>query len=149
MFKRRKVDRRAGARRDDSGLEPRRRGADRRQGERRKFIRLAYPIASGPEIMNIRSQVVGLTAKAVRFFVSDLCPQKSSLQQGGKINITLKFHDGEVFKTAATILRQDQYQPEREYFVCFFDDELSQERIEKEKEYLLEKFPEFCKDGFD
>jgi hypothetical protein len=117
-------------------------GADRRQGKRRQYPRLAYPLAVAPQILNMRSQVVGISAKAVRFFFSDFDPQASTLKQGSKIKITLRFHDGQVVKTTATVLRRDQYQEDREHFVCLFDHELPPERIDREQTYLQKKFPD-------
>jgi hypothetical protein len=90
----------------------------------------------------MRSQVVGLSAKAVRFFFSDFDPQASSLKLGAKIKIFLKFHDGQVFKTVGTVLRKDHYEEEKEHFVCLFHPELPPERIDKEIAYLQKKFPE-------
>ena len=117
-------------------------GVDRRQGKRRQYPRLAYPLAAAPQVLNMRSQVVGISAKAVRFFFSDFDPQRSTLKQGGKVKITLRFHDGQVIKTTGTVLRRDQYQEEREHFVCLFDQELPPERVDKEQAYLQKKFPD-------
>ena len=149
MFKRRKIDRRGSEQRDESRADAGRRASDRRRQDRRYGFRLAYPIGAAPQIVNIRSQVVGLTPKAVRFFVVDFNPQKSSLKKGEKIELSLRFHDGQVIKTAGTISRQEQYQEGKDYFVCLLDEELPQERLDKERQYLIEKFPDFCKDGFD
>jgi hypothetical protein len=149
VFKRRKIDRRAGEQRDESRADAGRRASDRRKQDRRCGYRLAYPIGAAPEIVNIRSQVVGLTQKAVRFFVADFNPQKSSLKQGEKIEFSLKFHDGEVIEMAGIIAKQDQSPTGREYFLCLLDEELPQERLDKERQYLIEKFPDFCRDSFD
>jgi hypothetical protein len=149
VFKRRKIDRRAGEQRDESRADAGRRASDRRKQDRRCSYRLAYPIGAAPEIINIRSQVVGLSLNAVRFFVVDFNPQKSSLDKGGKIKLSLKFHDGQVIETVGTISRQELYQAGREYFICLLDEKLPQERLDKERQYLIEKFPDFCRDSFD
>jgi hypothetical protein len=145
VFERRKGKRRQGERRDAARAVTGRRASDRREKDRRYGFRLAYPIGAAPEIVNIRSQVIGLTAKAVRFFISDFNLQGLSLKQGDKIDIALRFHDGQVIKTTGTISRREQYQAGREYFICLFEQDLPQERLDKEQTYLLENFPDFCK----
>lgn len=146
MFERRKGDRRGDGRREEPRAGAGRRASDRRNQDRRSSYRLAYPIGAAPRILNIRSQVVGLTQKAVRFFVADFNPQKSRLKLGAKIEMSLKFHDGEIIKTAGVVSKQENYQTGKEYFLCLFDEPLTQERFDKEHQYLKEKFPDFCKD---
>ncbi len=146
-MERSRFDRRKQQRRRDeldvvARLRVDRRGTDRRQRARRQCSRLAYPLAAAPQVLNMRSQVVGISVKAVRFFFSDFDPQRATLKKGGKVKITLKFHDGQVIKMTATVLRRDQYQEEREYFVCLFERELPQARINKEQVYLQKKFPD-------
>jgi hypothetical protein len=96
----------------------------------------------------MRSQVISISAKAVRFFLADSNPRRSTLKEGKKINVILKFHDGQIFRMTGTILRREKYQPGREHFVCLFERQLPQERISKEQAYLLENFPDFCGDKF-
>jgi hypothetical protein len=92
----------------------------------------------------MRLQVVGISAKAVRFFVPDFVPQKSALKEGSKINIAIKFHDGQIVRRSGVIIRREQCQEGREHFVGLFERELPQERINKEHAYLLKNFPDFC-----
>jgi len=141
-FERRKQRRRRDELDAVDSLSINRRETDRRQKKRRQYPRIPYPLAAAPQVLNMRSQVVGISAKAVRFFFSDFDPQASKLKRGVRVKINLKFHDGEVIKTTGTILRKDWYQEEREYFVCLFDQELLQERIDKEKAYLQKEFPD-------
>lgn len=134
---------------DDDGADANqntdRRRTDRRQRvDRRQCIRLAYPLAAAPIVTNMHLQIVGISEKAIRFFISDFNPQRLALKGGNKIFMVLKFHDGEVVKRSGTILREDTYHDEKEYFVCLFDRHLPGQRIEKEKAHLLEKFPDFC-----
>jgi len=117
-------------------------GTDRRQRKRRQYPRIAYPLAAAPVVLNMRSQVVGISAKAIRFFFSDFDPQIATLKLGAKVEISLKFHDGQVFKMTGTVLRRDRYQEEKEHFVCLFQPELPPERIDKELAYLKKKFPD-------
>ncbi|MFA5292880.1 MAG: hypothetical protein WC496_07600 [Phycisphaerae bacterium] len=142
------IDRRKGQRRENpQDVETNNRKADRRQtDDRRQCRRIAYPLAAAPAIVGMRLQVVGLSAKAVRFFIPDINPQGLAFKEGDKLNIALKFHDGQVINRGGTISRQDKYETDREYFVCLFDRHLPQERMEMEKEYLLAKFPDFCKE---
>ena len=95
MFDRRKRLRREGERGADSCSGTDRRAAERRQEDKRQGDRIAYPIGAAPEIVNIRSQVVGLSIKAVRFFIPDFIPKELALEKGDKVNIDLKFHDAE------------------------------------------------------
>jgi hypothetical protein len=120
------------------------RSDDRRQNERRGSHRLAYPLAAAPEIMNLNVQVVGITAKAIRFFVCDFNPNKAAFNKDSKFNFIIKFHDGQIIKKTGTIIREDKYQEDKTYFIYLFDNELPQERIQKEEEYLLKNFPGFC-----
>ncbi len=117
-----------------------RRVADRRRGERRQYARVAYPLMTAPQILNMQALVISLSAKAVRFFFSAFDPQESSLEQGGKVELILKFHDGQVIETRGTILRKVRYRQDKEYFVCLFDKELPRVLIEKERAYLQKKF---------
>jgi len=139
---RRKQQRRRGIPDDTAHPCVNHRRTDRRRGERRQCSRFTYPPMAAPQILNMQTQVVGISAKAVRFFFSDFDPQESSLKQGSKVKITLRFHDGQVIKTSGTILRKDQYRKDKEYFVCLFEKELPQARIEKERAYLKKKFPD-------
>ena len=142
---RRKRERRVSERRDTvcSGADNQKAG-DNTQREKRQGLRLAYPLAAAPEIMNMRLQVVGISAKAIRFFVPDFIRQKLTLKNGSKLNIVIKFHDGHIAKRSGTITRQEQCQEGREHFVCLFERLLPKERIDKEHAYLLKNFPDFC-----
>lgn len=124
-----------------------RRGTDRRQKKRRQCPRIVYPLAAAPVVLNMRSQVVGLSAKAIRFFFSDFDPQKAALKPGARIKIALKFHDGQVFEMTGDVLKKDQYQQEKAYFVCLFQPQLPQERIDKELAHLQKKFPDISSEG--
>ncbi len=148
MFDRRKRLRREGEHKAASRPGTDRRTAERRQEEKRQGDRIAYPIGAAPEIVNIRSQVVGLSVKAVRFFIPDFIPKKLALKKGDKVNIALKFHDGQVIRRSGTILRLDKHHSDREYFVLLFERQLPQERINKEWAYLLDNFPDFCLEDF-
>jgi hypothetical protein len=141
---RRKQDRRQGDRRDVANPDTGKQEAGKTGKEKRQCIRLAYPLAAAPQITNMRLQVVGISAKAIRFFVPDVVSQKVTLKQGSKINIAIKFHDGQVVKRGGTILRQERSQEGREHFVCLFERHLPTERIDKEQAYLLKNFPDFC-----
>jgi hypothetical protein len=141
---RRKQDRRQGERRGDVKPDVVRQEADKTGKEKRQCLRLAYPLAAAPQITNMRLQVVGISAKAVRFFIPDFVSQESVLKEGSKINIAIKFHDGEIIKRGGTILKQERSQEGREHFVCLFERQLPTERIEKEHAYLLKNFPDFC-----
>ena len=65
-----------------------------------------------------------------------------TLKKGSKVEIDLKFHDGYVAEISGIILRKDKYQEDRDHFVCLFDKELPQERIDTERAYLLKEFPD-------
>lgn len=136
---RRKQQRREGVAEDAAHPGVDRRAADRRQEERRRHLRVIYPPMMAPQLLNMRALVISLSAKAVRFFFSDFDPQESSLKQGEKVEIILKFHDGQVFEAKGTILRKDRYRKDKEYFVCLFEKELPRGRIEKEQAYLQKK----------
>jgi len=143
------IDRRKGSRRENpQEVDTDNRKSDRRQtDDRRQCRRISYPLAASPAIVGMRVQVVGLSAKAVRFFIPDINPQGLAFKEGDKLDIALKFHDGQVIRRNGTISRQDKYETDREYFVCLFDRNLPQERMEMEKAYLLAKFPDFCRDA--
>lgn len=136
--------------RDAVGHDADNRKAKDGQREKREGIRLAYPLSAAvPRILDMRLQVVGLSAKAIRFFIPDIVQMKSALKKGSKINIAIKFHDGEILRRGGTILRQERYQEEREYFVFIFERHLPQARIDKELAYLKKNFPDFCSVIFD
>jgi hypothetical protein len=148
------VEKREQERGQDDGRDAAGRDADHQKAdggwkEKRQGIRLAYPLAAAPQIVNMRLQVVGLSVKAIRFFVPDIVSKKSALKKGSKINIAIKFHDGQVIKIGGTILRQERHQEEREHFVCLFERLLPKERIDKELAYLKKNFPDFCSIIFD
>ncbi|MGA2915936.1 MAG: hypothetical protein ABSE89_07930 [Sedimentisphaerales bacterium] len=150
-----RIDRRKRQRRRDrnvdtvDGLYIKRRGPDRRQKTRRDYPRVIYPLKIAPQVLNMRAQVVGISAKAVRFFFSDFDPQMATLKKGSKVKIDLKFHDGYVAKTSGIILRKDKYQEDRDHFVCLFDKEIPPKRIDKEQTYLLKKLPEISSEDLE
>ncbi|MBN1788162.1 MAG: hypothetical protein JW806_07180 [Sedimentisphaerales bacterium] len=137
-----------GEQRDESRAEAGRRKTDRRQNDRRAGVRIAYPIGAAPKILNIKSQVVGITPNAIRFFIADFNPQKSELKEGDRVKLSIKFRDSKVVKMNGTISRREKHYEDREFFVCLLDEGFPQERLDKEQAYLLKYFPDFCKDSF-
>lgn len=141
---RRKKQRRRENSEEINNLYLNRRGPDRRKQVRRECPRVIYPLRIAPQILNMRAQVVGISAKSVRFFFSDFDPQMENLKKQSKIRIEIRFHDGFVAKKNGVIIRKDKYQEDKDHFVCLFDKELPAERIEKEQTHLLKKLLTIC-----
>ena len=115
--------------------------------EKRHSDRLVYPLAAAPVILNMRAQIVGITAKAVRFFFADFDPQMGALKKGSKVKVNLKFHDEQASEISGVILRKDKYLEDKDHFVCLFDKELPQERMDTERAYLLKEFPDISNEA--
>jgi hypothetical protein len=141
---RRKQERRQGDRRGAKSDGISHKDSGKKNEEKRQCLRLAYPLAAAPQIINMRLQVVGLSAKAVRFFIPDFITHELTLKEGDKINIALKFNDGQIVKRGGRILKEEKCQEGRKHFICLFDRHLPVERIDKEQAYLLKNFPDFC-----
>ena len=128
-------------------------GSDRRQGgkrqvQRRQFFRVVYPLVAAPEISNLPAKVVDISVRAVKLVFSRYDANNANFDIGSKMDISLKFHDGQTIEKTGSILRKETDHAGKFYVVCIFDSDIPSAVINKEESYLLKNFPDFCRDKF-
>lgn len=143
----RQNDQRSGQRTDVHRLGSERRENDRKQVQRRQYFRVVFPpAAEAPEITNLSAKVIDISVKAVKFM---LPASEVNFTADSKIDMVLKFRDGQIINAVGTVLRQESDQLGKSVCVCIFDAEIPSAVINKEQSYLLKNFPDFCRKKFN
>jgi c-di-GMP-binding flagellar brake protein YcgR len=121
---------------------------DRRTSQRREYFRVVYPLHASPEITNLKAKVIDISIKGLRFEINIQDATNAKLAIDSKLNMNIKFHDGQTMEVAGVIIRQLEDQFGKSTFVVIFDQQIKSEVINKEQAYLLKNFPDFCRQKF-
>lgn len=121
--------------------------ADRRQGERRRSVRLYYPRSALPKVLNANFRVINISREAIGFVCQDNCEQCTHpITLKSVLDLKIQFHDGETLDVRVKILRcQRDLGWDEKYYAGVIEGAISAERIGKEQAYLLRHFPDFCR----
>lgn len=111
--------------------------------QRREFFRVFYPRKVRPEITTLNAKVIDISIKAMRFEIYNVHNCKIEILPDRKLELKLKFRDGQTIEVAGMILpRLDNRKGN--IYICIFDEAIPSEIIAKESAYLLKHFKKFC-----
>lgn len=122
-----------------------RRQEEKKHQQRRQYFRVVYPLHASPQITNLSARVVDISVNAIKFEIPTHSFDSANLAINSKINMSVKFHDGQDLEISGKILRR---QDGNSIFVCIFDRQIPGTLINKEQAYLLKNFPDFCRNKF-
>jgi len=116
--------------------------------QKRESARIVYPREDAAVIIETGYRVVDLSTRNIRFAATGSCSELYDLLESrNSMSLRIKLHEERVLQAECKILRQYYHPASHEnYFVCLFTDEIPTEVVEREREYLLKNFPDFCKD---
>jgi len=123
------------------------REGERRDRDRRRFARLAYPPTAAPKVLNANFRIADMSMKGIRLVCMNNCEQCTSpITIKSTVDLKIQFHDGEIIDIQVEILKCKRTLDwhERTY-AGFVENGISAERIAKEQAYLLSRFPDFCR----
>ena len=138
-------DRRHGDRRSDPTEVGGRRKTQRREGDRRKFIRLFYPTTAAPKVLNANFRILDISENGVKFLCRDNCEKCTDpISLKSVLNLKIQFHDGEVIDIKVKINRCECIPNGKDKtYAGTVAMGITAERIAKEETYLLNRSPQF------
>ena len=148
---RRSNDRRKSDEKSDFEIPSEQRKEQRRDRNRRKYVRLAYPHANSPKVLNANFCIVDISQKGIAFICRENCDECTDpISLKSIVELKIQFHDKEIIKIKVEILRCERTlnSPERTY-AGYVKKGISPERIAKEQTYLLSNFPDFLRASSD
>ena len=140
-------DRRQGDRRSDATAIGGIRDGERREGDRRQFVRLAYPPTTAPKILNANFRVADISQRGIKLVCRDNCEQCTSpITIKSIVDLKIQFHDGETIDIKVEILKCERsLDGHNKTYAGFFVNGISAERMAKEQACPLRHFPDFCR----
>ena len=123
----------------------RRKSNERRGRKRREYVRLVYPQASAPKVLNANFNIIDISQKGISFVCRDDCEEcKKPISINSTIDLKIQFHDGEIIDIEVEIRRCERtlHSQERTY-AGDVKKGITRKRIAKEEAYLKDNFPGF------
>jgi len=141
-------NRRQGGRRSDPTDVGGRRKTQRREGDRRKFVRLYYPPTAAPKVLNANYRILDMSENGIRFLCLDNCKECTDpITLKSILNLKIQFHDGEIVDIEVVIKRCECIPNTKDKtYAGLVASGITAERLDKEETYLLNRssynFPE-------
>ena len=137
-------NRRQGERRCDPNDVGGRRKVKRREGDRRKFVRLFYPPTAAPKVLNANYRVLDMSETGIKFLCRDRCQECTNpINLRSILDLKIQFHDGEVIDIKVVIKRCECIPNTKDKtYAGIVANGIAAERIDKEEAYLFNHFPQ-------
>lgn len=134
-------NRRKGERRSDPTDVGGRRKAKRREGDRRKFVRLYYPPTAAPKVLNANYRILDISENGIKFLCQENCKDcKNPISLKSILDLKIQFHDGEITDIKVKINRCECIPNTKDKtYAGIIAKGLTAERIDKEEMYLLNR----------
>jgi len=138
-------NRRQGERRSDANDVGGRRKAQRREGDRRKFVRLFYPPTAAPKVLNVNYRILDISENGIKFLCMDNCKECTNpISLKSILDLKIQFHDGETIDIKVVIKRCECIPNTKDKtYAGMVANGITAERIDKEEMYLLNRSPNF------
>jgi hypothetical protein len=136
-------DRRKGDRRSDPTVIGGRRKAQRREGDRRRFVRLFYPPTAAPKVLNANFRIIDISEEGIKFLCRNICEECTDpISLKSIVKLKIQFHDGETIDIKVEIRRCECVPNSKDKtYAGIVRNGIQAERIAKEETYLLERSP--------
>ena len=137
-------NRRQGERRSDPDDVAGRRKAQRREGDRRNFVRLYYPPTAAPKVLNANFRILDLSENGIKFLCGNNCEECTDpISLKSILNLKIQFHDGETAEIVVKISRCEAFPNGKDKaYAGALTKGITAERIDKEETYLLNRCPQ-------
>ncbi|MEJ2704229.1 MAG: hypothetical protein P8Z79_17475 [Sedimentisphaerales bacterium] len=137
-------NRRQGERRSDPDDVGGRRKAQRREGNRRNFVRLYYPPTAAPKVLNANFRILDLSENGIKFLCRNNCEECTDpISLKSILNLKIQFHDGEIAEVVIKISRCEAIPNGKDKtYAGTLTKGIAAERINKEETYLLNRSPQ-------
>jgi hypothetical protein len=134
-------NRRKGERRSDPTDVGGRRKIQRREGDRRKFVRLYYPPTAAPKVLNANYRILDISENGIKFLCRNNCRECTDpITLKSILDLKIQFHDGEIIDIKAIIKRCECIPNTKDKtYTGFVASRITAERINKEETYLLNR----------
>ena len=137
-------NRRKEERRSDANDVGGRRKAQRREGDRRSFIRLYYPPTATPKVLNANYRILDMSVNGIKFLCLNNCKECTEpISLKSILDLKIQFHDGEIIDIKVIINRCECIPHTKEKtYAGIVPHGITSERINKEEMYLLNRSPQ-------
>ena len=138
-------NRRQEERRSDADDVGGRRKAKRREGDRRKFVRLFYPPTAAPKVLNANVRILDISENGIKFLCMDNCKECTHpISLKSILDLKIQFHDGDIIDIKVEINRCECIPHTKDKtYAGMVANGITAERIDKEETYLLNRSPNF------
>ena len=138
-------NRRQGERRSDANDVGGRRKTRRREGDRRKFVRLFYPPTAAPKVLNANVRILDISENGIKFLCMDNCKECTHpISLKSILDLKIQFHDGDIIDIKVEINRCECIPHTKDKtYAGMVTNGITAERIDKEEMYLLNRSPNF------
>lgn len=122
-----------------------RRNAQKREGDRRKFVRLYYPPSAAPKVLNANYRVLDISENGIKFLCRDICQECTNpINLKSILDLNIQFHDQEIIGINVVIKRCECIPNTKDKtYAGIVANGIAVERMDKEEIYLLNHFPHF------
>jgi hypothetical protein len=134
-------DRRQGERRSDPTDTGGRRKSQRRESDRRRFVRLYYPPTAAPKVLNANYRILDMSENGIKFLCRNNCRECTEpITLKSILDLKIQFHDGEIIDIKVVIKRCECIPNTKDKaYAGLVECGITAERIDKEEKYLLNR----------